>query len=307
MTIGVVMTTPPFFDTLTIDGDGHPVVAYVAGAAPGTAPMIVASHGITANAISYSRIAEELADVATFVALDHRGRADSGGHPGPYGMAAHARDCVGVLDHLGVDKSVMVGHSMGAFVVARAASEFADRVAAAVFIDGGLPIALPDGIAARHAVDAVVGKAIARLNMTWADRDELYEMWKGHPAFGTWGRWQERYVDHDVEKGANGALHCRVNEEAVRFDAAEAIVDPDASRLVATVASPAWLLRAPRGLLDDPAAPLLASELVGELQRSRPDIVLVEMAPDVNHYNVMWSDSGAPVVAETLRTALAAT
>ena len=143
MTIDAAMTTLPFHDTLTIDGDGHPVVAHIAGAPPGAAPTIVASHGITANAISFSRIAEELADAATFIALDHRGRADSGEHPGPYGMAAHARDCVGVLDHLGVDSGVMVGHSMGAFIIARAASDFADRVAAAVFIDGGLPIALP--------------------------------------------------------------------------------------------------------------------------------------------------------------------
>ena len=307
MTIDALMTTPPFHDTLTIDGDGHPVVAHIAGAPPGAAATIVASHGIAANAISYSRIAEELADAATFVALDHRGRADSGKHPGPYGMAAHARDCVSVLDRLGVDSGVMVGHSMGAFIIARAASDFADRVAAAVFIDGGLPIALPDGVEPRDAVDAVVGPALTRLRLTWSAHDELYDMWKGHPAFATWDRWQQRYVDHDVEKGADGRLHCRVHEEAVRFDGAEAIVDPRASRLLAKVASPAWLLRAPRGVLDDPATPILSEEALADLRRIRPDIEIVAMAADVNHYNILWSDSGAPMVAATLTTALAAT
>jgi pimeloyl-ACP methyl ester carboxylesterase len=222
-------------------------------------------------------------------------------------MAAHARDCVGVLDHLGVDRGVMVGHSMGAFIIARTASDFADRVAASVFIDGGLPIALPDGVEPRDAVDAVVGPALTRLSLTWSGKDELYDMWKGHPAFATWDRWHERYVDHDVEQGPDGRLHCRVNEEAVRFDGAEAILDPQASRLLAKVASPAWLLRAPRGVLDDTATPILSEQALAELHQLRPDIEIVDMAAAVNHYNIMWSDSGASVVAETLRAALAAT
>jgi hypothetical protein len=114
-------------------------------------------------------------------------------------------------------------------------------------------------------------------------------------------------VDHDVEQGPDGRLHCRVNEEAVRFDGAEAILDLQASRLLAKVASPAWLLRARRGVLDDPSTPILSEQAVAGLQRLRPDIELVEMAPDVNHCSILWSDSGAPVVAETLRTARAAT
>ena len=114
-------------------------------------------------------------------------------------------------------------------------------------------------------------------------------------------------MDHDVEIGADGKLHCRVDEEAVGFDGAEAILDPQASRLLAKVASPAWLLRAPRGVLDDPATPILSEEALADPRQIRPDIEIVAMAADVNHYNIMWSDSGAPVVAETLRAALAGT
>ena len=91
------MSAPPFTEITRIDGDGHPVIAHMAGAAPGSAPLVVASHGITANGISFSRLAEELGDTVTFAALDHRGRGDSSDHPGPYGIAAHARDCIAVV------------------------------------------------------------------------------------------------------------------------------------------------------------------------------------------------------------------
>ena len=299
------VTPAPFIDTLTIDGDGHPVTAYVAGASPGTAPVVVASHGITANAISYARVADELGDVATFVALEHRGRGDSADHPGPYGMGAHARDCIGTLDHLGVERGVLVGHSMGAFVVATAASTAADRIASVVFIDGGLPIEVPEGIEPEQAVDAVVGPAVARLELTWPDRSALHEWWQAHPSFGDWNHWHELYVAHDVVEAPGGGFRCRVSETAVRHDGAEVIVDPAASRRILEVKAPAWLLRAPRGLLNDPAAPLLPPERLAELSVERPDIEVVEMAADVNHYSIVWSDSGAPVVARTLRAAIA--
>ena len=299
------VTPPPFIDRFEIDGDGHPVTAYVSGAEPGGAPVIVASHGITANAISYARVAEEIGDAATFVALEHRGRGDSAAHPGPYGMGAHAGDCIAILDHLGVDRGVLVGHSMGAFVVATAAVISADRVAGVVFIDGGLPIDVPKGIEPAQAVDAVVGPAVARLDLTWADQADLHEWWQAHPAFGEWSHWHDLYVRHDVDAAADG-LRCRVSEAAVRHDGAEVIVDPAASHRILQVPAPAWLLRAPRGPLNDPAAPLLAPERVAELTAERPDIEVVELASDVNHYSIMWSDSGAPAVADALRAAIAA-
>lgn len=298
-------SAPPYVDTISVDADGHPVVAHVAGAPAGTGPTIIASHGITANAISWSRVAEELGDAATFAALDHRGRGESSEHPGPYGLASHARDCIAVLDRLEADRGVLVGHSMGAFVVARAATDFVDRVSAVVLVDGGLPIEVPEGIDPSEAVDAVVGPAVARLSVTWTDHDDLYGMWKDHPAFREWTRWHERYVNHDVTPNEDGSLRCRVSEDAVRSDGPEVIVDPAMSRLVFDLSPPTWLLRAPRGLLDDPDSPLLRPEVVADLRDSRPDIDIVEMAADVNHYNIIWGDSAVPVLVDVVRAALA--
>ena len=37
----------------------------------------------------------------------------------PYGVAVHVADLLGVLDDAGVRRAALVGHSMGAFVIAR--------------------------------------------------------------------------------------------------------------------------------------------------------------------------------------------
>ncbi len=49
----------------------------------------------------------------------------------------------GVLDHLGLDRAVVVGHSMGAFVTALLAARHPDRVERAVLVDGGFAFPPP--------------------------------------------------------------------------------------------------------------------------------------------------------------------
>lgn len=75
---------------------------------PGAAPVIVALHGITANALSWAAVARHLDGRATLIAPDLRGRAASAGLPGPYGIAAHAEDTAALAAWLGLDGVVLV-------------------------------------------------------------------------------------------------------------------------------------------------------------------------------------------------------
>src|SRR5919108_3587840 len=109
----------PFHSSLAVPVSGGSLHVGVAGAPPGTAgvPVVLAVHGITGSHVSFAPIARHLGDTATFLAPDLRGRGQSSGLGGPYGMAAHARDLVAVLDHVGVERAVVAGHSMGGYVV----------------------------------------------------------------------------------------------------------------------------------------------------------------------------------------------
>ena len=66
----------------------------------------------------------------------HRaGRLDSDPHEGPLSLAKDARDAFALLDHLGVEKFVVMGHSQGAFVAQQVLLCQPGRVRGVVSVD----------------------------------------------------------------------------------------------------------------------------------------------------------------------------
>src|SRR5918912_3067337 len=77
---------------------------------------VVCLHGITAQHRAFNAAARHLVPSHGLVGVDLRGRGDSDKPDSGYGLEAHASDVARVLDHLGLARAVLVGHSMGAFV-----------------------------------------------------------------------------------------------------------------------------------------------------------------------------------------------
>jgi pimeloyl-ACP methyl ester carboxylesterase len=131
----------------------------------GVGPPVVAVHGITSSSRAWLAVARALAGRASLLAVDLRGRGRSNALPGPYGLAAHVADLVAVLDAFGLERAVLAGHSLGAYVVARFAVEHAERAQAVVLVDGGLAIPGAEGVEPQQFADAFLGPALARLQM----------------------------------------------------------------------------------------------------------------------------------------------
>jgi pimeloyl-ACP methyl ester carboxylesterase len=117
---------------------GGSLAAFRFGAPDPDATLVLAAHGITANSRSWLPVARALDGRAQLIAPDLRGRGESRSLPEPFGMAAHAADLVAVLDHVGAERAVLAGHSMGAYVAARVGADHPNRLEAAVLVDGGL-------------------------------------------------------------------------------------------------------------------------------------------------------------------------
>ena len=263
-------------------------------------------HGITASHLSWPPVARELAgDGACLLAPDLRGRGRSAGLPGPYGIAAHVRDLVAVLDALGVERAVLAGHSMGAYVVARLAVEHPGRASAVVLVDGGLPLALPGrggpGRGARRrarprdrpaAHDLRLGRGVRRL-LAGAPRLR-----------GRAGPPTPRPTRCGDLTGEPPALRSRVSEPAVRADGSDLVRDEPTRDAAPRVRAPLTLLRAPRGLQDEPDAPLIPEATLAGFAAERPDARIVEVA-GVNHYTITLG-AGAGAVAAAIRRALSA-
>ena len=62
------------------------------------------------------------------ITFDNRGVGQSDKPAGPYTASVLAKDVVGLLDVLGIDKAVVMGHSMGGFIAQAMALEYPERV-----------------------------------------------------------------------------------------------------------------------------------------------------------------------------------
>jgi pimeloyl-ACP methyl ester carboxylesterase len=262
---------------------------------PGAGPTVLAVHGITANALSWAPVAEALAGRVRLVAPDLRGRAGSRSLPGPYGLATHADDLIAVLDFLGVDRAMLVGHSMGGFVAALAALRHPDRVDSVLLVDGGVGLRVPEGGDIDAVLEAVIGPAMRRLTMTFESTAAYLDFWREHPAIGPWWRAGiEPYLLRDLV-GEAPRLRSSCLLDAVRADARDTLLDADTVAAVHTISCPVTLLWAPRGMRDEDRG-LYDDRRLDEAGVDR-DRITVRPVPDVNHYTILLEPHGARAVA----------
>jgi lipase len=261
------------------------------------APIILAAHGITGNHRSFQGVARALGDQAVLVAPDLRGRGGSRQLPGPFGMRAHADDLIAVLDHLGIERAPVIGHSMGAYVATVAADRHPDRISALVLVDGGIALRLPDGVDPDAMVAGVLGPALSRLEMSFETRDAHSRFWHRHPAFADAGVWNEdsdAWLDADLI-GTEPELRTSASLEAVRFDGRELLIDPEVRSAFNRIRCRSVLLRATRGLLNE-VPPLLPDELIDPLRATWP-LQLEMLVENTNHYSILLTARGASIIA----------
>jgi len=134
-----------------VSGDG---VDLAFGFWPGRGLPVVVIHGLTASFVSYAGVAERVDGRRPLFGMDLRGRGDSDKPAGPYGMAQHGRDVAKAMQALGLGKSVIVGHSMGAFVATALATQNPELVRGIIMIDGGYVPDLPVGVEASQMLGA---------------------------------------------------------------------------------------------------------------------------------------------------------
>ena len=261
------------------------------------APVVLALHGITANALSWGPVARLLDGRATLVAPDLRGRAGSGALPGPYGIATHADDAAAVAEALGLGRVVLAGHSMGAFVTALAAVRHPDRFGPLLLVDGGIGFPAPTHLSPDELMTAVIGPAMDRLSMTFPDRAAYRAFWQAHPAFAdNWSDEVDAYIQRDLT-GEEPALRSTCRIDAVRTDGI-GLFDEEVLTAIRKLPAPATLLWARRGLMNEEQGLYDESRLaVADLAGTQ--VTPVEV-PDVNHYTVLTGEQGGREVVRHL-------
>jgi pimeloyl-ACP methyl ester carboxylesterase len=281
----------------TVPGDG---ITMAFGFWPGTGAPVVGLHGITASYVNFVGVAEELAGRRPLLAFDLRGRGDTDKpEAGPFGMAQHGDDVAAAMRGFGLGPSVVVGHSMGAYVAVALAAAHPDLVSALVLVDGGLPLQAPPGVAPEQMLDIALAPQMARLRATFPSVEAYLDHWRALPPFadGRWNGWVEDYLRYDLG-GDAPSYRPKASEAAVRGDFLDSL---DAGLLrdrLASLRVPVLLLRAAEGF-NPGQPPLLPGEVVAAEGGHVADLT-ERLVPGTTHYTIALGRDGARVVADAI-------
>jgi len=264
---------------------------------PGEGPAIVAIHGLTASHVGFVGIAERLAGRRPFFAPDLRGRGRSDKPATGYGMRQHALDVAAAMRGLGLGRSVVLGHSMGAYVGTALAVEFPALVAGLVMLDGGYLLDPPAGLDPDQLLDTLLKPQIERLRTTYESMDRYLAFWRALPTFPAkdWGPWVEDYLEYDLG-GEPPELRARAAEPAVREDFRSMAQKQEVKQRLQAVSCPVMVIRAEDGVAPG-QPPIIPDQVMAEIRECIPSVEEHRVA-GTTHYTIALADPGASIVAD---------
>jgi 3-oxoadipate enol-lactonase len=98
-------------------------------------PPVILSHGFLMDREMFAPQVDALAPEFRVITWDERGFGETEFDGEPFTYWDSAQDCLGLLDHLGIEEAVLGGMSQGGFLSLRAALLAPERVRALVLID----------------------------------------------------------------------------------------------------------------------------------------------------------------------------
>lgn len=237
-----------------------------------TAPVIVALHGLRSFAYTWEPVALHLADRFRFVALDQRGRGQSDWDPRRrYYAPDYVRDLERLVEHLGLDRFTLIGHSMGGANAFIYAAKHADRVARLVIEDMG------PGASASSAGAERIRRELLGTPAEFASWDDAAAFWRKQRPNVPEAAVQAR-VRHSMKQADGGAIVWRHDADGIteaRLNATpEQLVDlwPH----VEAIACPTLLLRGAR-------SDFLSSQTAEEMARRNTNVDY-QSIPGASHY-----------------------
>lgn len=108
---------------------------------PGGKQALLLLHGLTDNGLCWARVAEALEDTYDIVMPDARGHGLSDRPAGGYSLKDRAADVAGLIDALGLNQPLLVGHSLGGETALASAALYPNKVRALILED---PALFPD-------------------------------------------------------------------------------------------------------------------------------------------------------------------
>lgn len=118
----------------------------------GTGPVVVLAHGFLMDLEMFVHQVAALRDQYRVITWDERGFGQTVFDGKPFSYWDSAADCIGLLDHLGIDRAVVGGMSQGGFLSMRVALTAPERVRALILLDTAAALDAPETLAGNQGM-----------------------------------------------------------------------------------------------------------------------------------------------------------
>ena len=250
----------------------------------GEEKAIMCIHGITANCRCWDVIADTLSPSHRVLAMDLRGRGLSEAPSTGYSMEHHCRDISAILDDLGLERIVLMGHSLGAFISVVFGAEYPERVDRIILVDGGGKLSDDQMV----KVFAGIKPSLDRLGKVFPSFEAYLDLMKKAPFLKNWSEALEVYYRYEIEETPGGV---RTNINPVHVDEERVNLGKvDISRFYGEISCPVLILRATEGMLarDDV---LLPEDVTQRMVRDIANASRFDVR-GTNHYSIIFEPNG---------------
>ncbi len=272
--------TEPIMQRVNGDGVQINLAAWQATGRP-----ILCVHGITANCRCWDLMAETLLPDYRVIAMDLRGRGQSDKPSQGYSLDHHLQDINCLLDDLQIDRAVIMGHSLGAFIGLAFAARYPQRVDRLILVDGAGDLS-PEQF---EEVFIAIKPALDRLGRVFASADDYLNKMKAAPYMHPWSPVIETYYRYELE-AVEGGVRTNIDPAHIQEEAAN-IRKVDCASFYPKIKSKVLILRAPNGLLSRKDL-LLPEDVIARMIREIPDARRFDVE-GVNHYGIVFQPHAA--------------
>jgi pimeloyl-ACP methyl ester carboxylesterase len=246
----------------------------------GKGKRILCVHGITANCRFWDRLASALAPHHRVIAMDLRGRGLSDKPPTGYSIEHHCQDISALMNDQGLQRPVLMGHSLGAFISLVFAAQYPHRVDRLILVDGGGKLSETQ----MAKVFAGIKPSLDRLGQVFPSLEAYLNEMKQASYLQPWNSYMETYFRYEVEE-VEGGVRSRVHPKHIEEEA-QNLKKVDSRQFYAKVTSPTLILRATKGMLAEDDL-VLPEEVAERMAREIPNAKRVDVE-GTNHYSILF-------------------
>ena len=251
----------------------------------GNAGPILCVHGITANCRCWDVLAEALTPDYRVIAMDLRGRGQSEKPSTGYSLDYHLRDINSLLDDLQLERAVIMGHSLGAFIALAFAAQYPERTDRLILVDGAGDLSTDQ----MNKVFVGIKPALDRLGQIFTSADAYLDTMKQAPYLHPWTSAVETYCRYEIE-AVDGGVRTNIDPAHIQEEAAN-FRKVNCASLYSGLRCKVLILRAPNGLLSQDDL-LLPEDVVNKMTDEIPDARRFDVA-GTNHYGILMKSHEA--------------